>query len=103
MQHIQRLYDEARFLKTYLEKLEAKAYFDLETLDKRPPRSSWLKRLGLVSSLLVLGAILYRELRPQEFQRHFGLIQPYMEQAVQLVIGNAQASPPRIVHQLVQE
>ena len=48
--NINKLYSEAKFLGSYLERLEAKAYYDLETLDKNPRKTSWFRRFGLLDS-----------------------------------------------------
>ena len=104
MHHIQRLYEEARFLKNHLDKMEAKAYYDLETIHKKPKKSSWSRQIGFIASLLLLGGFIYKELYPNDFYKRFETVLPYVDQILEYITANGkikQSGP--FIHKLVPE
>lgn len=104
MQHIKKLYDEARFLRTHLEKMEARAYYDLETFHKNPKRPSWFRRLGFLLSLVLLGGFVYREMYPWDFNAKVNAIRPYFDQIVEFIVVNGKIRNVNpTVHRLVHE
>ena len=93
--NINKLYSEAKFLGSYLERLEAKAYYDLETLDKNPRKTSWFRRFGLLASTLFVVGYAYKELYPKDFwikvtpllnSMHY--LKPYLEQMIDFIVVN---------------
>ena len=95
--HIQKLHEEARFLKTHLEKMESKAYFDLDALENssKAKGSSFFRRLLLISSILFLGGFVYQKLDPTDYALKTELIKeklyltlPYFQQVLQLITIN---------------
>ena len=92
--HIQKLHEEARFLKNHLEKMEAKAYFDFETQGKSK-YPSLFRRALFVSSVIFLGGFIYRQIDPQDFELKINLFKekayliiPYLETIVQFITVN---------------
>ena len=90
--NINKLYSEAKFLGSHLERLEAKAYYDLETLDKNPRKTSWFRRFGLLASTLFVVGYAYKELCPKDFwikvnpllnSMHY--LKPYLEQMIDYI------------------
>jgi len=51
LKHIKNLYDETKYLKTYLEKLEAKVHYDMVMRKSRPDRPPWYRRVLFVAAL----------------------------------------------------
>ena len=45
MSHIEKLYEETKFLKTFLEKMESKAHYDLEVRNKNPTGPGLFRKL----------------------------------------------------------
>ena len=93
--NINKLYSEAKFLGSYLERLEAKAYYDLETLEKNPRKTSWFRRFGLLASTLFVVGYAYKELYPKDFwikvtpllnSMHY--LKPYLEQMIDYIVVN---------------
>jgi len=67
LKNIKNLYDETKYLKSYLEKMEAKIHYDISMRRKTPERPSLLRRaafLGLVGG--TIGYILYKR-NPEAF------------------------------------
>lgn len=90
-------------MKTHLEKMEAKAYFDLDALENSSKGSSFFRRLLLFSSLLFLGGFIYQKLDPTDYELKTELIKeklyltlPYFEQVLQLITinGKLKSAPP---------
>lgn len=67
LKNIKNLYDETKYLKSYLEKMEAKVHYDISMRRKTPARPSFFRRaafLGMVGG--TIGYILYRR-NPEAF------------------------------------
>jgi hypothetical protein len=57
LKNIKNLYDETKYLKSYLEKLEAKVHYDITMKSKSRLTPSWCRRIGFIS--LVGGLVAY--------------------------------------------
>ena len=109
--NINKLYSEAKFLGSYLERLEAKAYYDLETFDKNPRKTSWFRRFGLVASLIFIAGYAYKELHPVDFWikvnpllNYMHYLKPYLDQTIDYIVVNGRLKNQiPIVHRLVPE
>jgi len=61
LRNIKNLYDETKYLKAYLEKLEAKVHYDLTIKHKSPTRPAWWRRLAVLGLLgFAIAFIIYR-------------------------------------------
>ena len=90
-------------MKTHLEKMESKAYFDLEALENSSKGSSFFRRLLLFSSILFLGGFIYQKLDPTDFELKTELMKaklnltlPYFDKVLQLITinGKLKTAPP---------
>lgn len=68
MGHIQRLYDETKYLKAYLDKMEAKVHYDLETVYKKPHSPGMLRRITFLTCLGLLFGYFYAQKWPLDFE-----------------------------------
>ena len=82
-------------MKTHLEKMESKAYFDLDALENSSKGSSFFRRLLLFSTILFLGGFVYQKLDPTDYALKTELIKeklyltlPYFQQVLQLITIN---------------
>ena len=65
LKNIKNLYDETKYLKTYLEKLEAKVHYDIAMRRKTAVRPPWWRRLLFLGLLLSAGgAVWQRQVAP---------------------------------------
>ena len=65
LKNIKNLYDETKYLKTYLEKLEAKVHYDIAMRRKTAVRPPWWRRLLFLGLLLSAGgAVWHRQVAP---------------------------------------
>ena len=106
--NINKLYQEAKFLGSYLERLEAKAYYDLETLNKNAPKPSWLRRIGFLASLAFIAGYAYKELYPVDFWLKVNpivnYVKPVLEQLIEFIVVNGRLkNQEQIVHKLVPQ
>ena len=83
--------------------MEAKAYYDLETIDKKPNKPSWLRRLGFLASLILLGGFIYREMYPYDFRTKMSVVMPYIDNVLEFIVVNGQTHKGPFVHKLVPE
>ena len=69
LKNIKNLYDETKYLKTYLEKLEAKAHYDIAVRQKTPVRPPWWRRLLFLTLVVSAGGLAWHHRSPSSFQR----------------------------------
>jgi len=70
LKNIKNLYDETKYLKTYLEKLEAKVNYDIALRRKTSYSPPWYRRLLFVSLLICAGAFAWRRQDQAGFDRN---------------------------------
>jgi len=70
LKNIKNLYDETKYLKTYLEKLEAKVHYDMSVTHKNPQSPPWYRRLLFVGGILGTGAWIWSRQDPAGFERN---------------------------------
>jgi len=70
LKNIKNLYDETKYLKSYLEKLEAKVNYDIALRRKTSYSPPWYRRLLFVSLLICAGAFAWRRNDPAGFDRN---------------------------------
>lgn len=68
LKNIKNLYDETKYLKSYLEKLEARVHYDLSVRHKTGISPPWHRRVLFLASVLASGAWLWRRHDPSGFQ-----------------------------------
>jgi len=69
LKNIKNLYDETKYLKTYLEKLEAKVHYDMSVTHKNPQSPPWYRRLLFLGGILGTGAWIWSRQDPSGFER----------------------------------
>merc|ERR1712130_1041156 len=69
LKNIKNLYDETKYLKTYLEKLEAKVHYDVSVTHKNPQSPPWYRRLLFLGGILGTGAWIWSRQDPSGFER----------------------------------
>jgi len=74
LKNIKNLYDETKYLKSYLEKLEAKVHYDMALRRKTAYRPPWYRRLLFVSILVCAGAFTWRRQNQPSFERNLSLL-----------------------------
>ena len=67
MNNIQKLYEEAKFLERFLQKMEAKANYDLEVIELEPQGPSTLRKIAFLSALTAAMAYVYKLTFPSQF------------------------------------
>lgn len=65
LKHIKNLYDETKYLKTYLEKLEAKVHYDMVMKKASPSRPPWYRRLLFICLLGGITIYTWHRIDPQ--------------------------------------
>jgi len=74
LKNIKNLYDETKYLKNYLEKLEAKVHYDIALKRKTAYRPPWYRRLLFVAVLVCAGGVTWRRLDSTGFDRNISLL-----------------------------
>jgi len=74
LKNIKNLYDETKYLKSYLEKLEAKVHYDMTLRRKTAYRPPWYRRLLFVSIMVFAGAFAWRRHNQASFERNLSLL-----------------------------
>merc|ERR1712002_610612 len=74
LKNIKNLYDETKYLKNYLEKLEAKVHYDIALKRKTSYSPPWYRRLIFVSLLICAGAFAWRRNDQAGFDRYSAYI-----------------------------
>lgn len=69
LKNIKNLYDETKYLKTYLEKLEAKVHYDMSVRHTRRQSPPWWRRILFLGAVLGTGAWLWRRTDQASFNR----------------------------------
>jgi len=69
LKNIKNLYDETKYLKTYLEKLEAKVHYDMSVTHKNPQSPPWYRRLLFLGGILGTGAWIWSRQDPSGFEK----------------------------------
>lgn len=108
MSHIEKLYEETKFLKSFLEKMESQAHYDLEVINKEPQGPGWLRRLVFISASLGLLGYWYQNKYPEDFEVKFQNVLEVLSLTYQTVLpyltvnAKLKNSVP-FVHKLVHE
>jgi len=101
LKNIKNLYDETKYLKSYLEKLEAKVHYDIAMRRKTAYRPPWYRRLLFVSLVLCAGAFAWRRQDQASFDRNSALLLASSVSAYSAVVnfftGDAGGGPQRVV------
>jgi len=74
LKNIKNLYDETKYLKTYLEKLEAKVHYDIAMRRKTSSRPPWWRRLIFLGFLLSVGGFVWQRQSPATFAHSVSLM-----------------------------
>jgi len=74
LKNIKNLYDETKYLKSYLEKLEAKVHYDIALRRKTAYSPPWYRRLLFVGVLICAGALAWRRQDQSSFERNSALL-----------------------------
>eukprot|EP00092_Neocalanus_flemingeri_P033837 GFUD01036796.1.p1 GENE.GFUD01036796.1~~GFUD01036796.1.p1 ORF type:complete len:331 (+),score=91.16 GFUD01036796.1:63-1055(+) len=74
LKNIKNLYDETKYLKSYLEKLEAKVHYDMALRRKTAYRPPWYRRLLFISVLVCAGSFAWRRHDQTSFERNMSLL-----------------------------
>jgi hypothetical protein len=64
LKNIKNLYDETKYLKTYLEKLEAKVHYDIAMRRKTAVRPPWWRRILFLGILVSAGGLAWQRQVP---------------------------------------
>ena len=92
MSHIEKLYEETKFLKTFIENLESKAHYDLEVLNQGSKGPSfWIKRIIFLSIIFGTCGYYYRTKFPEDFQTKFNQICEIFQYIVQCISVNGKS------------
>lgn len=74
LKNIKNLYDETKYLKSYLEKLEAKVHYDMTVKMKTPRRPPWYRRLLFLGLVACGGAVVWRQTGRSSFDRSLAVV-----------------------------
>merc|ERR1711971_59942 len=69
LKNIKNLYDETKYLKTYLEKLEAKVHYDMSVRHTQRQTPPWWRRILFLGAVLGTGAWVWRRTDQASFNR----------------------------------
>jgi hypothetical protein len=69
LKNIKNLYDETKYLKTYLEKLEAKVHYDIAMRRKTAVRPPWWRRLLFLGLIITAGGVAWKQQSPSSFSK----------------------------------
>lgn len=69
LKNIKNLYDETKYLKSYLEKLEAKVHYDMVVTHKNPKSPPWYRRLLFLGGIVGAVAWIWRRTDQASFDR----------------------------------
>merc|ERR1711971_1167867 len=69
LKNIKNLYDETKYLKTYLEKLEAKVHYDIAMRRKTAVRPPWWRRLLFLGLIITAGGAVWKQQSPSSFSK----------------------------------
>jgi len=69
LKNIKNLYDETKYLKTYLEKLEAKVHYDIAMRRKTAVRPPWWRRLIFLGLIVTAGGAVWKQQSPSSFSK----------------------------------
>jgi len=70
LKNIKNLYDETKYLKSYLEKLEAKVHYDMSVQHRTPYTPPWYRRVLFVGAILGAAAWIWRRQDQSGFDRN---------------------------------
>jgi hypothetical protein len=103
MGHIQRLYEETKFLKSYLEKMESQAYFDLERIEKQPQGPSLLRKMTFLLSIGFIFGYFYKQKFPNEFQVKMEEFKSVGGTIMEILSVNAATSVTNVTSNIITE
>jgi len=69
LKNIKNLYDETKYLKSYLEKLEASVQNEIEEQKRKTSQPDWVRRFLFISVVVCTGAVAWRKFDPNSFER----------------------------------
>merc|ERR1712107_177321 len=69
LKNIKNLYDETKYLKTYLEKLEAKVHYDIAMRRKTAVRPPWWRRILFLVLIITAGGVVWKQQSPSSFSK----------------------------------
>jgi len=69
LKNIKNLYDETKYLKSYLEKLEATVQTEIEEQKRKTSQPDWVRRFLFISVVVCTGAVAWRKFDPNSFER----------------------------------
>lgn len=93
MTNIQKLYEETKFLKSFLEKMESKANYDLEMLEKQPQGPSVLRKIAFLTALTAIGAYVYKLKFPHEFDLRVDQAKIAFSKIIEIIMINGKKTP----------